>query len=108
MAPGLLATALCGGIPLAASGARVRAVQSSQNPGDAPGFGRATVGETPRDSRIRACRRMPSPLGAKKDSRPLRFVSKGVGPSALPLARSLHAGKRANRAAIVNQAASGA
>lgn len=44
-------TALCCGIPCA--GVRVRAVQSSQNPEKAPGFTRAAVGETPRNSRIR-------------------------------------------------------
>ncbi|TGZ55396.1 Uncharacterized protein DBV15_08576, partial [Temnothorax longispinosus] len=44
-------TALCCGIPRA--GVRVRAVQSSQNPEKAPGFTRAAVGETPRNSRIR-------------------------------------------------------
>lgn len=45
-------------------GVGVRAVQSSQNPGDAPGRGRAAVGETPRDSRIRACRRKGQSAGA--------------------------------------------
>ncbi|KYN13924.1 hypothetical protein ALC57_13998 [Trachymyrmex cornetzi] len=44
-------TALCYGIPCV--GVRVRAVQSSQNPEKAPGFTRAAVGETPRNSRIR-------------------------------------------------------
>ncbi|EFN68506.1 hypothetical protein EAG_06386 [Camponotus floridanus] len=44
-------TALCCSIPRV--GVRVRAVQSSQNPEKAPGFTRAAVGETPRNSRIR-------------------------------------------------------
>ena len=68
VAPGRSGTVLCGGIPLATSGERVRAVQSSQNPGDAPGFGRAAVGETPRDSRIRGLspNAFSSPRGPKR------------------------------------------
>jgi len=76
-------TALCCGIPCA--GVRVRAVQSSQNPEKAPGFTRAAVGETPRNSRIRL-----SPnifcIRVVKDSRRLYSVwLEGRWPVLLPL-----------------------
>ncbi|KOX78592.1 hypothetical protein WN51_07453, partial [Melipona quadrifasciata] len=109
VAPVRSGTVLCGGIPLATSGERVRAVQSSQNPGDAPGFGRAAVGETPRESRIRGLSPNAfSASGAKKDSRPLRFVSKGVGPLRArgSFARNWETARTARRSVTESEAAS--
>lgn len=71
-------TALCCGIPRA--GVRVRAVQSSQNPEKAPGFTRAAVGETPRNSRIRLS---PNILSSRKGQSAVQRLVRGA------LARSL-------------------
>lgn len=75
-------TALCCGIPR--SGVRVRAVQSSQNPEKAPGFTRAAVGETPRDSRIRLSPNIFSTSSRKGQSAVQRLVRGALAHSVAP------------------------
>ncbi|EZA52171.1 hypothetical protein X777_08684, partial [Ooceraea biroi] len=75
-------TALCCGIPRV--GVRVRAVQSSQNPEKAPGFTRAAVGETPRNSRIRLSPNISS-TRVVKDSRQYRVWLEGRWPGSFTL-----------------------
>jgi 1,6-anhydro-N-acetylmuramate kinase len=75
-------TALCCGIPHV--GVRVRTVQSSQNPEEAPGFTRAAVGETPRNSRIRLSPNISS-TRVVKDSRRYSVWLEGRWPGSFTL-----------------------